>query len=198
MSPSHNTDMLEVTNDPRTPSGCPRAPFACRDRWRAVRRVAIVVLCLGLAHPVRGEGSTELVTGSYRLSCRLQAGDSVVVEVDIAAEATPLAGSRGMWGGDHVHDLTRHVRDLRVRWAGRDTPVSFSAFADLGQPDSMAIAVLGPRMLAIVVKGGDTSTGYVARLYFKGGVLKRRRVSLRNFESEFWEETRYSGPVRTN
>ncbi|MEQ1832027.1 MAG: hypothetical protein ABL977_03145 [Candidatus Eisenbacteria bacterium] len=160
---------------------------------------AILVLAMvAMARPAQGQGSTALINGSYRRACPLGTGDSVVVMIDVTAEAMPLPGSRKMWGGDEERDLTRHVRDLRVRWAGREVSIPLSAFADLGQPDSMTIAVLGSQSAVVLIKGGEESTGYVARLLLERGVLKRRRVSLRGFEREFWEETRYSGPVETN
>lgn len=115
-----------------------------------------------------------------------------IICVNLSTErvnGTPLRkGYR--WGGEDIEPPQSLIFQLTVSAHGNDVFVPLSAFADLGNPQTVAVRSTG-KGFDVIVTGGDASAAYRAHLVFEGGVLIRRKVQHGEFPSEAWEDTRY-------
>src|SRR5262249_39276046 len=144
----------------------------------ALRRHSLLALLIGTACICRIAHSAELTVGEARIAQATSKVDSVVVIVDVRLQDASAPWAARMWGSDEDSGgarATRHVGNLRIRWAGSSVYVPLSAYSDLGNPESVEF-VRGQRGATFVIHGGDTSTGYSALFFLDRGVLKRRRV----------------------
>ena len=161
-----------------------------------IKQVAMVLVAGSLMLGQAALAET-LVVGPSRIAQPIAGRDSIEVIVDVTLQDRSAEWADRMWGTDEGFRLTRHVGTLTIRWAKSEVFVPLSAYADLGQPESVEFVRVG-KGASFVIRGGETSTGYSAQFFVEKGILVRRRVSLGEFKDEVWEETRYSGPVRDN
>ncbi len=79
---------------------------------------------------------------------------------------------------------------IRVTIAGKETPLPRSAFADLGDISDAQITLKGHRVV-LVIRGGDASESYIAKLSFIKGRLVERRMFSSEDSSHPFEISRY-------
>lgn len=140
--------------------------------------------------------AANLRLGPAQVTKTLRSGETVQVIVVVGLQEPASPWAERMWGSDEGSPTTRHVIDLRIVWADSVVWVPLSAYADLGQPQSLEFGKAA-KGVCFIVRGGETATGYEASFFVDKGVLVRRRVHDGEFH-EFFEETHYSGPVKTD
>jgi hypothetical protein len=121
-----------------------------------------------------------------------KAADGTIIKASVTVGLLPAGLRRfsGYWGVDDGSPAIA-VTALAIS-VGRDkVNIPFTAWADLGYPTSLRLAV-SERGATLVLDGGDTSTHYTASWFIQKGELRKRRVELGEFASEVWQETTYS------
>jgi hypothetical protein len=94
------------------------------------------------------------------------------------------------WGAE-TSKPERIIQSAEVRRSNSVIFVPLSAFADLGNPDSIRLE-MDRKGFRILITGGDASTAYEATLTFNDDFVVRRKVASLSFPRTAWEETVYS------
>lgn len=145
---------------------------------------------------------TKFSNGRAAFESKLTTGQVVkaLIQTSVLEAKSPIAGSFE-WGGDETFHPKAYISSFRVIIDGNAVPVSLSAYEDLGDPYDVSFQEIGDAF-QLSVRGGDAGVAYKATYIFKkiDGeiVLRSRKVVLLEFPDQAWEETTYSGPVKTD
>jgi hypothetical protein len=163
--------------------------------------LALLAGCALSATPVRANvAATPDEDGVIRLSGTTETGKPLLVRVTVRKstfeerrEARVQEKDKignDWWGGPENVIATLEVR-IGTEWI----PLFRSAYSDLGE---VRLAELSTTRSAffITINGGETGTGYTAKLRFKGGFLLGREV--RHNEMGLEEKTEYYPPHDDN
>jgi hypothetical protein len=82
------------------------------------------------------------------------------------------------------------ITDLELFRNDKKIPVPLSAFSDLTHFEKAWIEKDNHESFVLVIRGGETSTGYTAKIHFDSFVRKRV-VRSRTFPDTAWDETVY-------
>ena len=96
-----------------------------------------------------------------------------------------------IWGGDEMNMPKTIITFVSVKANDEEFFVPFSAYSDLGNPRHVTLTK-NKKGFEIQVSGGETSTSYKAILFFRSGVIYRRKVISNEFPNQVWEDTTYS------
>lgn len=102
-----------------------------------------------------------------------------------------------LWGGDVGRLPGSVVSGLEIHKDKTTIFVPLSAYGDLGDAKFVSFQAL-PHGFRISLHGGNTAASYDANLFFKGPVLIKREVRLRELPDETWERTMYGFPSRSD
>ena len=153
-----------------------------------IREIAFALLLLlslsvdAAAISLNRAGVTTLSDGLVKVTLGLESGRTT--------GPCPSAGS-WRWGSEQVCPEQR-ISSLEVRYQRQAVFIPYSAFADLGNPSSVAIERgSSGGTYSIKIVGGEAATSYVSVLKFKGGLLLEKVVRHGEFPASAWEKTLY-------
>lgn len=122
----------------------------------------------------------------------------VALSVTTAPPCKGITYTRELYWGGGPEPPNRVVASVVLLVGGQQVNVPLSAFGDLSEPFRLSLGVTGPGSFEVVIEGGQTSTAYRSVLGVAQTAgsseyrLRKRRVSLNEFQSDVWEETVYS------
>lgn len=121
-------------------------------------------------------------------------GQDIKLEVHIERPSpTDSCQSKNSWRwGAEQSCPNRKIASVKLSFRGQPVFVPYSAFADLGNPTTIALRRNGKSLrYEISVHGGDAAISYECILRFTGGVLQERHVKSTEFPDDSWEKTTY-------
>lgn len=127
-------------------------------------------------------GITTLVDGPVKISVSLESGRTT--------GDCPGANS-WRWGSEQACPEQR-ISSFEVGYQRQAVFIPYSAFADLGNPTSIAIERgSAGGTYSIKIAGGEAATSYNVILKFKAGLLLEKVVRHGEFPKNAWEKTLY-------
>lgn len=118
------------------------------------------------------------------------AGAEIEVGVQTAEFLKGALHREGYFGLDV--DVPRWVvSTIQLTVGERRLYIPLSAYGDLADPRDACLANESDPY-RLVIRGGDASSSYEAMLEFDDRFLRKRRIFLREFPTQRWEETVYS------
>jgi hypothetical protein len=159
--------------------------------------LAVLAGCALAVVPVRANvaGSPD-ANGVIQLSGRTETGKPVLVRVTVrkstlAERNEARVQEKDKIGNDWWGGPENVIATLEVRIGADWIPLFRSAYCDLGQV-RLAELTTSRSAFFITIYGGETGTGYTAKLRFKDGFLLGREV--RHDEMGLEEKTEYFPP----
>jgi hypothetical protein len=157
--------------------------------------VIIIILFSIMPSYVRCE---EFIQGVAKLNNQLTDGSPVNIKVwSKKINSTYPYEKAFLWGGDYFGEkkiiMPKSIIskiDIKVR--NEKIIVPLSAYSDLGNPKLVLFERTKQGFKLIIEGVGGEETAYKAILEFSGENIQRRRVMLKLFSQEVWQETVYS------
>lgn len=128
--------------------------------------------------------------GTTTVSGMSSKGSVITASCRVGLTSRSLREFKGFWGVESGGPAIS-ITSLTITVAKDTLDIPFTAWADLGYPESMWLS-FGTGADTLSVRGGSTSTGYTARMIIEDRRLVKRRVELGEFPDEVWQETSYS------
>lgn len=130
--------------------------------------------------------------GVTQLTITLSNGANVEVVLHQAKVNDSYPYKHGMlWGGDDMELPQAILTSIDVQVGKKQIFVPLSAFSDLGEVKSASLEIIS-KGFNLRLHGGNTAASYDATLTFKRGHLRNKKVTLREFPEQRWENTIYS------
>lgn len=132
----------------------------------------------------------------YVTKISINVDTSDAVNVSVMVTETPkeyLHDKASMWGGDegNLSLPKKIIRSIDIIKNKQKIFIPFSAYADLGDPEHVALESLSARRFRLIITGSDAGGSYRATLEFKNNEIFSRKVVSGEFPQDAWEETRY-------
>ena len=162
-----------------------------------VKRILVLLTCLGILTTASLGGElAQNIDPNGRTELTLTKPGADVVRVSITqmkvGESFPYKDAL-LWGGD-VDELPKFVlSSVKVQEGSEPIFVPLSVYSDLGDVKLASVNATKDGFV-LNIHGGNTASGYDAKLIFSQRYLVSRMVRLREFPEERVEKTTYSFP----
>lgn len=155
-------------------------------------KIPLIALFLFILYPCISFSMSIPITSPVTKTKSQPDGINVSVETVKMPSGYPY-DKTSMWGGEeeNLSFPKKIIRAITIVKNKEKIFVPLSAYADLGDPNSIELKLLTAKKFQLIITGSDAAGSYKAILEFRKNEILKRKVISSEFPDDAWEETKY-------